>query len=279
MYYIITAASKVTGIVIIFTQGWVKVQIQAAAPASLSTSDYSSAISMPENDSGDETALQPEQFSGNEAAGEGETAEEGEAREELTRAGEEAAENNPRELTEEEEQQVRELERIDRKVRNHEQAHVAAGGRHVRGGPTYEYEEGPDGRRYAVGGSVSLDTSEEGDPEETIQKMREVRQAALAPADPSPEDHRVAQQANQSKMQARMEKQQEEQEEEGEEAAGPQTIEDFAQQRGGIESEASEQGKAAVEETGAVNQGRDTSQIFNPSAAGQASEAALNLLV
>jgi len=44
-----------------------------------------------------------------------------------------------------------------------------------------------------VGGEVSIDTSPEpGDPEATLQKMRRVRAAALAPAYPSSQDLKVA---------------------------------------------------------------------------------------
>ncbi len=126
-------------------------------------------------------------------------------------AGEEA--EGEEELSPEERQRVRELQQIDREVRQHEQAHAAAAGPHLRGGPTYEFTEGPDGRRYATGGSVDLDTSREDTPEETIEKMRTVRQAALAPADPSPEDYQVAQKAARREAQARQEKAEENREE------------------------------------------------------------------
>ncbi|GEM_PF-2236994 len=252
-------------------------QIQSAVTANLPTSDYSSAIAVQGNNiGGDDSAAEPEQILGDDVISE---TGRGETGQEQNVANEEVSEEGPRELTEEEEQEVRELEQIDRQVREHEQAHVAAGGRHVRGGPTYEYVEGPDGQRYAVAGSVSLDTSEEGDPEETVQKMREVRQAALAPADPSPADHRIAQQANQTKMQARMEKQQEEQEEEAEGAGGPQTIEDFASQRGGLEDGGEDPEEVSEGTTGVENSGINLSQIFNPDSINQSPEAAMNLLV
>ncbi|MGM0380582.1 MAG: putative metalloprotease CJM1_0395 family protein [bacterium] len=99
------------------------------------------------------------------------------------------------ELSEEEERRVKELKQTDREVRQHEQAHVAAAGPHLRGGPSYNYTKGPDGQRYATGGTVNMDTSREDTPEETVQKMRQVQQAAMAPADPSPEDYQVAQKA------------------------------------------------------------------------------------
>jgi hypothetical protein len=110
------------------------------------------------------------------------------------------------ELSPEERAQVGELEERDREVRAHEEAHRQAGGQYVRGGPSFKYEVGPDGRRYAVDGEVQIDTTPvRGDPEATIQKMKQVRQAALAPADPSAQDRRVAAQAMAAERQARAE--------------------------------------------------------------------------
>ncbi len=88
---------------------------------------------------------------------------------------------------------LEELKKADRSVRRHEMAHVAAGGRYITSGANFNYKRGPDGVNYAVGGEVSIDTSPvPGDPEATIAKMRQVKTAALAPADPSPQDIKVA---------------------------------------------------------------------------------------
>lgn len=89
--------------------------------------------------------------------------------------------------------QLRELQQRDAEVRAHEQAHLAAGGPHVTGGASYTYQKGPDGRQYAIGGQVSIDTSAvPGDPEATREKGRQVRRAALAPGEPSGQDQQVA---------------------------------------------------------------------------------------
>ncbi|MEM1027444.1 MAG: putative metalloprotease CJM1_0395 family protein [Planctomycetota bacterium] len=108
-------------------------------------------------------------------------------------------------LDESEQQQVEELQARDREVRQHEQAHKAAAGQYATSGPTYSYQEGPDGKRYAVGGSVGIDASPEATPEETIAKMQVVRRAALAPAEPSSQDRKVAAQASRTEQQARAE--------------------------------------------------------------------------
>lgn len=96
-------------------------------------------------------------------------------------------------LSQEEKLLVAELEKADTQVRAHEMAHIAAGGELITSGATFSYKQGPDGKNYAVGGEVSIDASpESGDPEATLKKMRQVRAAALAPAEPSSQDLKVA---------------------------------------------------------------------------------------
>ena len=112
---------------------------------------------------------------------------------------------SPGELTPEEEKRVQELRRRDQEVRAHEQAHIAAGGRYVRGGASFEYATGPDGKKYAIGGEVSIDTTREKDPEATIRKMETVIKAALAPARPSSKDRSVAASAQARKAEASVE--------------------------------------------------------------------------
>lgn len=116
-------------------------------------------------------------------------------------------------LTEEEREQVSELKQRDAEVRRHEQAHKAVGGQHA-GSISFTYEAGPDGQRYAVGGEVPIDTSAvAGDPAATIQKLQQVRSAALAPASPSAADQAIAARASQGIQQASVEKAQQSAEE------------------------------------------------------------------
>lgn len=112
-------------------------------------------------------------------------------------------------LSAEEKQTVNELKKRDAEVKAHEAAHMAAGGGLVQGGASYEYQSGPDGKMYAVGGEVQIDMSAANSPEATIRKMQQIRRAALAPAQPSGTDRAVAAQASQIEAQARMEKNQE----------------------------------------------------------------------
>ncbi len=102
---------------------------------------------------------------------------------------------NGQPLTQEEQAVIRELQKTDQAVKTHELAHLAAAGGYAMSGASYTYQRGPNGQSYAVAGEVQIDTSRERNPEATIQKMQVVRQAALAPADPSPQDQRVAAQA------------------------------------------------------------------------------------
>lgn len=124
-------------------------------------------------------------------------------------AATEAATENPisREAAElrEQQAQIAELASRDREVRTHEQAHAAVGGAYS-GAPTYTFKRGPDGKSYATGGEVGIDTSAiPGDPEATLRKMEVVVRAALAPAEPSAQDRSVAAQAQAQAAEARIE--------------------------------------------------------------------------
>jgi DNA anti-recombination protein RmuC len=70
----------------------------------------------------------------------------------------------------------------------------------------FTFQRGPDGKRYAVGGEVSIDVSKiPGDPQATLDKADQVRRAALAPAEPSAQDRRVASLATQISLEAQNE--------------------------------------------------------------------------
>lgn len=96
------------------------------------------------------------------------------------------------ELTDEEKQIVNELKRRDAEVRAHEHAHLAAAGQFASGGIHFEYQKGPDGRQYAVGGEVSISMPSGSTPEESLRIARQVERAANAPASPSSADRAIA---------------------------------------------------------------------------------------
>lgn len=112
-------------------------------------------------------------------------------------------------LSEEEKRIVEQLKKVDMETKAHEKAHLAAGSGLVQGGASFTYTRGPDGRMYAVGGEVSIDTSPENDPDATIRKMQQVKRAAMAPSSPSGQDRSVAAQAAQTEADARAQKMEE----------------------------------------------------------------------
>ena len=105
-------------------------------------------------------------------------------------------------------QEINQLKAIDRDVRAHEMAHKIAGG-DLTGPINYKYVVGPNGKKYAVGGDVSIDVSPGPTPQATIKKMERVIKAALAPVDPSAQDRAVAAQTQMMLEQAQMELQKE----------------------------------------------------------------------
>lgn len=119
----------------------------------------------------------------------------------------------PQKTTNQREQEVKvklevsQLKAIEREVKAHEQAHQSVGGAYA-GGISYDYQEGPDGQRYITGGEVPIHTPEGKTSEDTIRIMEQVRRAALAPANPSPQDMKVAASATQKLMEAQTEQSQ-----------------------------------------------------------------------
>ncbi len=104
-----------------------------------------------------------------------------------------------------EQREIAELKKRDAEVKAHEQAHASVGGQ-LAGSPSYSYQTGPDGQKYAVGGEVNIDLAEvPGDPQATIIKMQQVKAAALAPADPSGADQQIAAEASRRIVEAQIE--------------------------------------------------------------------------
>ncbi|BBP44170.1 putative metalloprotease CJM1_0395 family protein [Thiosulfativibrio zosterae] len=103
-------------------------------------------------------------------------------------------------------QVISQLKARDTEVRAHEMAHLSTAGSYARGGMSFSYQTGPDGKQYAVGGEVGIDTSPvSGDPQATLQKAQVIQRAALAPAQPSGQDIKVAAAAQKMMIDARAE--------------------------------------------------------------------------
>ncbi len=86
----------------------------------------------------------------------------------------------------------------DSRVRTHEQAHAASGA--TTSPINYKYQVGPDGKMYAVGGEVRLDTSIPKDPKEASFKLSQIQRASSAPSDMSGADAQISIQANLNKL-------------------------------------------------------------------------------
>ena len=119
--------------------------------------------------------------------------------------------NNSDNLSEDEKHLVKDLASRDREVKEHEAAHQAAGGG-MTGAASYTYQQGPDGKMYAIGGEVSIASPSGSTPEETIKNARQVAAAAMAPGNPSPQDFSVASSARLMEIKAQQQLSQEAQE-------------------------------------------------------------------
>ncbi|MGI6655540.1 MAG: putative metalloprotease CJM1_0395 family protein [Desulfobulbus sp.] len=144
---------------------------------------------------GDDRQTEKKKTGTNREGDEGQTKAEG-------REGKPVPSAGGRELSAEDLAMIRELKKRDQEVKAHETAHLVTAGRYARGGASYTYQQGPDGKRYAVGGEVPIDVSKESTPEATLSKMRTVKQAAMAPASPSAADRRIAAEAAAREAQA-----------------------------------------------------------------------------
>lgn len=210
----------------------------APLPSSQAARSPSSELSSPTAVAADPAEPQP--LDSSQAASAGKQPAQGDETQNPT-SGEEESPTREAARLRQEELELAELVSRDREVRAHEQAHAAVGGSYA-GAPTYTFKSGPDGKRYAVGGEVSIDTSPvPNDPAATLRKMEVVIRAALAPAEPSAQDRSVAAQATAQAAQARVELAQ--QQREAEVAA----TEERALQR--AERAAAEEEKVAEEES------------------------------
>lgn len=99
-------------------------------------------------------------------------------------------------LSSEEQQEISQLKARDAEVRAHEQAHIAAAAGLRTSAPSFNYETGPDGKKYAIGGEVNISFTRSDDLQEDIQNAETMKAAALAPAQPSGQDMSVAKNAD-----------------------------------------------------------------------------------
>ena len=86
----------------------------------------------------------------------------------------------------------------DTEIRAHEQTHASIG--HTTSPISYNYQSGPDGKMYAVGGSVRMDTSMPDDPKAAAFKLDMLQKAASGTSHLSGADNIIANQSNLNKI-------------------------------------------------------------------------------
>jgi len=90
------------------------------------------------------------------------------------------------------------FKKTDAQVRTHEQIHASIG--HTTTPIAYNYQKGPDGQMYAVGGNVRLDTSIPTEPKAAAFKLDQILKAASGVPDSSGADNTIASQSNLNKI-------------------------------------------------------------------------------
>lgn len=90
---------------------------------------------------------------------------------------------------------VAQLQSRDSAVRQEERAHAAAAGPYG-SAPQYEYQIGPDGKAYAIGGHVDVGVSMTGSAADRDRALATLQNAALAPNAPSGADMAAFRQAS-----------------------------------------------------------------------------------
>ena len=106
-----------------------------------------------------------------------------------------AGSKNPADLNAAEKADVARLQARDSAVKQEEKAHAAAAGQYG-SAPQYEYQIGPDGKAYAIGGHVDVGVSLSGSAEDKERALATLQNAALAPNAPSGADMAAFRQAS-----------------------------------------------------------------------------------
>ncbi len=86
----------------------------------------------------------------------------------------------------------------DSEIRTHEQTHASNAA--TTSAINYNYQIGPDGKLYAMGGSVRFDTSIPNDPQSAKIKLEQLKDASSSVSSMSGADSSIAQTANLNKM-------------------------------------------------------------------------------
>jgi hypothetical protein len=109
---------------------------------------------------------------------------------------------NPEKLSQDEKRLLDDLKARDAEVKTHEAAHQSSAGG-LAGAASYTYQQGPDGKMYAIGGEVSISTGGASTPEEAIANAKKIESSAMAASSPSSQDFSVASSARMMEMKAK----------------------------------------------------------------------------
>ena len=90
------------------------------------------------------------------------------------------------------------FKKTDADIKSHEQIHASIG--QTTSPISYNYQEGPDGKMYAIGGQVRLDTSIPSDPKAAAFKLDMIEKAAAGPMNSSGADSSIVSQSNLNKI-------------------------------------------------------------------------------
>lgn len=113
--------------------------------------------------------------------------------------------NKKGELTHDDHEMLTRRQNRDVQVRSHEHTHPVTTGRHASGSISYSYQIAPDGRPYAVGGHLNVDTSANRPRKKQSRRCRQSWPQHLHRWIPSPQDRQVAGRASATLAKARVE--------------------------------------------------------------------------
>lgn len=117
----------------------------------------------------------------------------------LSQQGTQAA--GAKDLDQQDQQRLKELQSADRAVRTEERRHAAVAGAYG-GAPQYQYVQGPDGKYYAVAGKVDVAVPHGATDEEAQRAHGAIAAAATSVSTPSSADFAAAAQAGKLAAQA-----------------------------------------------------------------------------
>jgi hypothetical protein len=110
-------------------------------------------------------------------------------------------ETSPNELSDAQKKALEKFEQRDAEVKAHELAHQTNSGG-LAGAASYTYQQGPDGKMYAIGGSVPITFKSGSTPQESIKNAKAIASATTSPDAPSSRDFSLLSSAKMMQLKA-----------------------------------------------------------------------------